>query len=432
MSASARPVSSAPRRTGGVLRHPAFVKLWAAQVVSAAGSQVTLLALPLTAVLWLNAGAGEMGLLRAAQTSPFLLFGLVAGVWVDRLRRRPVLIAADLGRMLLLATIPFAAAVGLLGMAQLYVVGFLVGVLGLFFAVAHASLLPAIVGPQRLVAANSTVFASDQVVAVAGPSMAGWLIRLVGAPAAIVFDAISFGLSALLLAWNRVTEVPVPPAAERRGIWMELREGLRFVWSTPIVRAVALAMGAYNLFGGIGAALFLLYATRVLGVSPATLGVVLALGAVGGVVGAMAATRLARRLGVGPALIASLALVGIGTVLAPLAALLPGAASLLLAVGQTLFGFASVIFSINAVSLMQACTPERLLGRMTASTRVVIAGTLPLGALVGGGIAHAFGITAALWVAAGGALVAMPLLWRSPVRALTESPSADEVPLRPS
>jgi MFS family permease len=388
---------------------------------------VTLLALPLTAVLWLDAGAGEMGLLRTAQTSPFLLFGLVAGMWVDRLRRRPVLIAADVGRMLLLATIPFAAAVGLLGMAQLYAVGFLVGVLDLFFAVAFASLLPTIVGPRRLVATNSTVFASDQVTAVAGPGMAGWLIRLIGAPAAIVVDALSFGVSALILAGNRVVEVRAPPAAERRGVRAELVEGLRFVWSAPIVRTVALTMGTYNLFGGIGAALFVLYATRTLEVSPAALGVVLAFGGIGGVVGATAASRFARRLGVGPALVTSLALVGIGTVLAPLVTLRPEAAFLLLAVGQMVFGFASVIFSINAVSLMQACTPERLLGRVTASTRVVIAGTSPLGALVGGGIAQAFGITVALWIAAGGALVALPILWQSPVRALKEPPSVDEV-----
>jgi len=410
-------------RPAGVLREPAFLYLWTGQALSAAGSAVTTLALPLTAVLQLDATAGQMGLLRAAQTAPFLLFGLFAGVWVDRLRRRPLLIGADLGRMLLLATIPLAAALGLLAIAQLYLVGFLVGVLTLVFTVAYRSFLPTVVGREQLVAANSLLMTSDQVVGVAGPGLAGWLIQLVTAPVAIALDALSFGLSALCLRWTRVPEAAPAPGAAHGSLWTNIGEGLRFVWSTPLVRAVAVATGVFNLFGGMASAVYVLYVTRELGLSPAELGVVFAVGGGGGVLGALLATRLVGRFGLGPTLIAALALNGAAGVLVPLTALATAIALPLLALSQVGVALGAVIYSINGVSLLQTCTPERLLGRMTASTRVITAGALPLGALAGGAMAATTGLAPVLWLAAGGVLIAVPFLWRSPVSRLREQPA---------
>lgn len=411
-----------PRREG-VPRQPAFLKLWAGQAISSAGSQVTLLALPLTAVLELDASAGQMGLLRAAQTSPFLLFGLVAGVWVDRVRRRPLLIGADVGRMLLLGTIPLAAMLGVVSMPQLYVVGFLGGILTLVFTVAYRSVLPSIVTREQLVAANSTLFASDQVVGVTGAGFAGWLVQVVTAPIAIALDAVSFGMSALFLSWTRVEEAAPAPGTTRGSIWADIGEGLRFVWRTPIVRAVAVATGLVNLFGGMASAVLVLYVTRALTISPTGLGLMFAVGGGGGVLGAVLATRCVRRWGLGPTLIGALALNGVATMFVPLTATLSAAVVPLLALGQLGMALGAVIYSINGVSLLQACTPDRLLGRMTASTRLITAGTLPVGALLGGTVAGYLGLAAVLWVAAGGVLVAMPVLWRSPVRRLHEQPA---------
>ena len=406
----------------GLWHHPDFLKLWAGQTISAFGSQVTLLALPLTAALQLGAGPGEMGLLRAAQQAPFLLFGLVAGVWVDRVRRRPTLIAAELGRMALLAAIPLAAAFGVLRIEQLYVLGFVVGTLTLFFTVAYVSFLPAVVGRDQLVEANSKVMMTGQVAQVAGPSLAGALVQIVTAPMAIILDALSFGMSALLMGLNRTREPAPRPAAERRSTWAEIGEGLRFVWSDRSVRALAIAGGVANLFGGALGAVYILYVTRELGITPAMLGVIMATGGAGGVLGALVAARVVWWLGLGPTLTWAL-LLGAADLLIPLAGMAPQLAVPLLAASGVLGSFGGIIFSVHGQSLLQAMTPEHMLGRMNATARVIIAGAWPLGALLGGALGETAGLWPTLWLVAAGSLLSLLPLWLSPVRTLQEQPT---------
>lgn len=401
--------------------HPAFRKLWVGQTVSVVGSHVTLLALPLAAALTLDATPIEMGLLIAAGSAPDVVVALFAGVWVDRLRRRPILIGADLGRAALLASVPAAAGLGLLGMPQLYVVAFLAGALAVLFHVAHGSFLPALVPRRQLVEANGKLELSRSVARIAGPGLAGGLVQVLTAPFAILADACSFLVSALFLGMIRTPEPEPEPATARRGVRPEIGEGLRFTFGQPLLWAITAGTATFAFFGNVVAALYALYVTRDLGVSPGTLGLVYAVGASGALLGAATAGRLTRRLGLGPATVAALLLAGLGVLLIPLAASAPAPAVLL--IGQELcLGFGAAVFGINTVSIGQAVTPDRLLGRARASSRFVWGGSLAFGALTGGALGEAIGLRPALWIAAGGTLLALPWLLASPFRALREPP----------
>jgi hypothetical protein len=240
---------SRPASTSGLWRNAEFRKLWAGRTISAFGSQITVLALPLTAVLTLGASAAQMGVLLAVQFAPVLVLGLVTGVWVDRLPRRPLLIAADLGQALLLGAVPLAAALGLMRIEYLYAVGFLKGGLEVLGQVAAGAYLPAVVGHAGLAEANGRLAMSRSVAGVVGPGLGGALVQLVTAPVALVADALSFVVSAAFLGWVRSAEA-APPAAGRRGTWAEMGEGLRFVLGHPLLRAQAGAMGLLNFFAG--------------------------------------------------------------------------------------------------------------------------------------------------------------------------------------
>jgi MFS family permease len=268
----------------GLWRNPDFVRLWASDAVSGFGSQITVLALPLAAVA-LGAGPREMGWLAAARTLPVLLFGLVAGTWVDRLPRRPLLIATDLVRAALLCSVPAAMLLGQLRLDLLYAVAFLAGVLALVSQVAHASYLPALVGREQLVEGNSKLAETGQVASVVGPSLGGALVQLVTAPMALLVDALSFVASAVLLGTIRRREARPTAPAERRALWREIGEGLRFVVAHPVLRTLTGAWGLYFLFDALFWGLYPLYVTRELGVSPAGLGLLFAIGGVGGVLG---------------------------------------------------------------------------------------------------------------------------------------------------
>ncbi|MDQ6601536.1 MAG: MFS transporter, partial [Chloroflexota bacterium] len=261
-------------------RHADFLKLWAGQTVSQFGSQVTVLALPLTAALTLHANAANMGFLAAASTAPFLVFGLFAGVWVDRLRRRPILILADIARFALLALIPVLALLGALTLVDLYVIAFLVGILTLFFEVAYQSFLPAVVGRAQLVDGNSKLETTRSAAQIAGPGAAGALVQLVTAPVAIAVDAASFLVSVLFLGLIRTPEPSPARTMARRRVWAELNEGLRAVLDDPILRATMGSAGTVNMFGSLLFAVFVLYALR-LGIGAGLLGVIFAVGNLG-------------------------------------------------------------------------------------------------------------------------------------------------------
>ncbi|HLZ71833.1 MAG TPA: MFS transporter [Dehalococcoidia bacterium] len=410
--------------TGSLWRQRRFRTLWAAYSVSMVGSQVTLLALPLTAVLALHASAAQMGLLTAAGAAPHLFVSLFAGVFVDRRRRRPIMVAADAGRAALLLSVPATAALGALSLGQLYGVALLTETLSVFYTVASSSLLPALAGRERLLEANGKLTASFSAAQVGGPGLAGVLIQLVTAPFAIVADAGSFVFSALSLGFGLRG---VEPAAVRReggaSVWREIGAGLRFVLGNPLLRATACFTSTLNFWHTVIFTVLVLYATNELGIGPALLGLILATGAVGALGGALLAGRIARRIGVGKATAWGGTITALACLCYPLAGgPRPLAVAVLLA-GELLTGFAVVNLDINQVSLRQALTPERMLGRTGASGRFITWGVRPFGALLAGWLGTAFGLRATLAIGAGGGLLAVLWLWLSPLPALRILPA---------
>ena len=409
-------------RLSGLLRHPDFLKLWAGQSVSLVGSQVTRLALPFTAILSLHATAAQMGILGAVQLAPFLLLGLFVGVWVDRLRRRPILIAADIGRALLLLVIPVMALTQTLRIEYLYIVGFLLGTLELLFDVAYMSFLPSLIQREQLVDGNSMLQMSDSVAQVAGPGLGGALVQLLTAPLAILVDALSFLASALSIVAIRVREEPVQKV-ERRNAWGEIREGLQVVIGNPLLRAIGGCTATLNLFANALFTVYMLYCTGSLGMKPAVIGAIFAVGGLSTIAGTLLAGPAATRFGVGPMLIASPFLIGLASFFIPLAGGPPLLAVVLLVGAQVLFGIGRPIFDINQLSLRQAITPARLQGRVNASMLFIIWGVIPIGSLLGGVLGTTIGIRQTLAVGAVGMSLAFIWVLFSPIRGLRRQPA---------
>lgn len=404
---------------------PEFLKLWAAETVSVFGFQISGLALPLTAALTLRATPAQMGVLNALDTLPFLLFGLFAGALVDRIRRRPLMVRVDLVRAALLAVVPLAALLGVLHMEVLYVVAFLVGVATLLFDVAYQSFLPSVVRRDQLTDGNAKLETSRALSGILGPGLAGGLVQLVTAPIAIFVNALTFLLSAAFLGMMRVQEAP-PAPSDTPNVWREIGEGVRVVTHNPMLRAIAACTSISNFFSAAAGAVFVLYATRTLSLNPALLGTVLGVGGAGALIGALLAARLPERFGVGRVLVVSAGLFPLSAVLVPLAR--PGlSAVLLLAAAQFGTGLAVLVYNVAQVSLRQAITPRRLLGRMNATMRFFVWGTMPLGALLGGALGGLLDLRVTLVLAAlGQALAVLPVLL-SPVRGLRAIPDlADE------
>jgi MFS family permease len=405
-----------------------FKRLWFGQTVSQVGTQITLLALPLLAITTLHATPFQVGLLAAVETFPFLLVGLPAGVWVDRTRRRPLLILTDVGRALLLATIPVAKAAGGLTLAQLFAVAFGIGILTVLFDVAYLAYLPSIVDAEALLRANSRLEISRSGAELVGPGLGGALVQALTAPYAILVDSVSYVASAIGLLTIRTPEPDLrADHTERPSMGSAIAEGLRHVLGHPVLARIAGTMAVYNLFSAMGMAVFLLYAVRTLGLSPATVGLLFSVGAAGFVAGAAVSERVGRRLGVGPTMTLSGIAQTVPFVLVPLAPRhhpIPFfVAALLLEQG------ANPIFNVTQVSVRQVLTPAHLQGRMTASMRFLVWGTLPLGSLIGGALGTWLGLHTTLWIAAlGGCLGAIPLLgrriWR--LREMPTGPAAPE------
>ena len=409
-----------PEEIKSLWRHPNFIKLWAGQTVSLFGSQISLLAIPLTAVLILNATPLEMGILTAAEAVPYLLFGLVAGVWVDRLRRRAILIVADVGRFIVLSLIPLAHLLGILRIELLYLLAFLVGTLSIFFDVAYRSYLPSLIECEQLIEGNSKLDLSRSVGEIVGPGLAGVLVQVFTAPIAILVDAFSFLVSVLSLMWIHAPE-EVPKVEERgKGLWREILEGLRFVFGEPMLRALTGSFATLTLFNSLLEAVFVLYVTKEIGIKPATLGLIFAIGSTGFVVGALLAEKLTHWLGIGITLLFAPLVIGASDLLIPLAGLVPSFAFPLLGVAQLLFGLTRPVFSINQLSLRQTITPERLLGRMNASVSFVVFGIPTIGALLGGALGQSIGLQKTLVIAAIGEFLACLWIFYSPIRRLRE------------
>jgi MFS family permease len=401
-----------------------FLRFWSAQSISQLGSQITALALPLVALLLLDASPFEVAVLATVEWLPWLLFSLPVGAWIDRVHRRPVLILADLARGVALLSVPVAYWLDALTLGQLYVVAFATGVLTVFFDVAYQSYLPSLVERRQLSEGNSKLEISRSAAGLVGPGLAGALVDLVTAPVAILGDAISFLASAALLLGIRRGE-RVEPAAKETRLVAEIVEGVRYVLGHQYLRPCMALVAISNFFGNIFWTMLLVYAVRRLDWTPATIGLVLALGNLGFLAGAALAPRISRRVGIGPGLIASAAICGWPLLLIPLAPADRAIPVFVAAAAVTSFGI--VVFNVIAISLMQAITPDPLLGRMNASRRFVVWGVIPLGQLASGGLAAWIGLRPTLFVGAVGASLAfLPLLF-SPVRSLREVPEEEPV-----
>jgi MFS family permease len=405
-----------------LLRQHLFRRFWLGETVSLFGDQVTLIALPLTAVLVLDAGPAQMGYLVAAELVPNLLFSLHAGAWIDRRgRRREAMIATNLGRAALIATIPIAYAFDALTMEQLYVVAFLAGTLTVIFSVAWASLFTTLVEREEYVAASSLLHGSRAFSFVAGPSVGGVLVQVFRAPLALVIDAFSFLVSAAFLASIHPREAETEEAEGGHVV-----AGLRYILRTPTIRASLAATATINFFNFMFWALFVLFATKTLGVRPGTLGLVLGAAAAGGVIGSIIAGPVSRSIGIGPAFVFGCILFPAPLVLVPLASGPQSAVLALLFTAEFLSGLGVMILDISAGSIFAAQIPERLRARVSGAYTFVNYGVRPLGSLAGGALGAAIGIRPTLWIASLGALLGVLWLLPSPLPRLRELPETTE------
>jgi MFS family permease len=408
---------------GGLWRHRDFASLWAAQSISQFGTQISQLALPLVAILVLDASAFEVSLLLALEFLPFLLFALPAGVWVDRLTRKPILVLADVGRAVSLASVPLAALFDAITIWQLYAVAFAVGTLTVAFDVAYQSYLPALIGRAQLVEGNSKLELSRSAAQIGGPGLGGILVAALTAPYAVAADAVSFLVSAFFLRRIRTVE-PQPERVEERSLRTELWEGLRYMFGDPRWRAFAGYVSSINLFSAIVFGVLIVYAVRSLGLSAAEIGLVFALSNVGSVVAALSAGRIARRIGVGRTLILAGILSGMPLLLLPLAT--PEHPLPLLLGPLAVEAFAIVLFNVTGISYIQSVVPDRILGRMTASRRFVVWGTIPIGTVLGGVLASAIGLRETILVGALGATFCFLWLVFSPFRSIHAAPALED------
>jgi MFS family permease len=420
-------VSAIPGPTSrGLLRDRDFLKLWTGQTISAFGTQVTILAVPIVAAVTLRVSPFEFGLLGTLEFLPFVLIGLPAGVWVDRLRRRPILIAADLGRAAGLLSIPLAAALGVLTIWQLYLVVFVNGCLTVFFDVAYQSYLPSIVEPGQLVDGNAKLELTRGASQRLGPGLAGLLIGVLGAPFAIVIDAISDVASAVFVRWiGRSEPAHVrrdASAAKRPSMRADIAAGLRFVTGEPALLALALTVALGYLTGMIADSILILHLVTERGFSAALIGFAFTVGSVGVIVGALVAPRVTRILGVGPTLV--VAAVGESVSWLPVAFAPDGLLFAGLTTTIAALSFFGAGWSVNAMSLRQAVTPERMRGRMNATMRFISWSTIPVGTAVGGLLGGVIGLHNTIVLGAIGGIVTFVPVAASPIRRIRAMPES--------
>jgi MFS family permease len=414
------------RPSGELWSHADFLKLWAGQSISELGSSISALAIPWLAAAGLHATPFEFSLLTVLGFLPFILFALPAGVWVDRLRRRPILIVGDASRAALLGYVPVAWALGILTIEQLLAIQFVVGIFTVFFDVAYQSYLPSLVPRHRLVEGNSKLQSTAAAAGVVGPGLAGVLIGVLTAPYAIILDAASFLVSTAFMIPIRATEsLPAREEGQPRPRMLpELKEGLAYVVRHRHLKWIAACTGSSNFFGNVSMAIGLLYIQRVLHLSSFWAGAVFAGYGVGAIIGALTTARFQRAVGVGRAIWIPSLLFSAAGLAYPLAPRGTHAVPVLLA-GTLVFGYAGMAYNITQVSYRQAVTPQRLQGRMNASMRWIVWGTMPLGAMLGGAIATATTMHTALWVGSiGGLFTFLPVLLSS-VRSIVEMPEPE-------
>jgi MFS family permease len=403
-------------------RNPNFLRLWTGETISIFGSLVGRTALPFTAILVLDAGPIQIALLSAAELIPAFLAGPFVGVWVDRLRRRPIMIAADIGRFALLATIPIAHVFDALTMGQLYAVAFFVGVLTISFDVAYLSYLPTLVNKDQLLEGNSKLAASSSVAEVGGFSLSGWLVQLVTGPVTILIDAVSFLFSAAFIAAIRAPERPPVPAGKRTSVHEEFSEGVRFLVRDPVLRPLAASAVTLELAWRLFGAVFLVFVTKDLGFKPGLLGMTFAVGGVSSLFGALLARRSADRFGLGPSMWGGLILMAVSMLFIPLAQGATATAVVLLIAQQLVGDGGATVFEVNQVSLRQSLAPERMLGRVNAAIRLTSLAAMLMGSLIGGVMGETVGLRPTLIAGAGATFVAALWIIASPARGMRGVP----------
>lgn len=420
-------ISVAGMSTGqpGLLRDPEFLKFWSGQSVSMLGSQFTLLALPIAAALTLRATPAEMGVLAALQFAPGLLFGMVAGVWLDRARRRPVMIVTQLASATVLATVPVAAAIHVLSIQQLYVVAFLAGSAAAFFGVAQVSFLPTLVGRDRLVEANTRYQTSRTVASLIGPGLAGATVQLLTAPVAIVIDASSFLVGAATAFWLRLSE-PRVERARRRHVAREAIAGFTLLRRQPLLRAITGTLLIANTGSGMSAAVFVLLFVGQIGIPPASLGLVFVASSLSSLLGSLLIRPLQRRAGLGLAMVVATFLLAAGVLVRTGAAfahrplIFP-----LLIIGALISGVGVMTYNVAQQAIQQAVIPDQLLGRTTAGVGLVINAGSVAASLAGGLLGQLIGLRLALVTAAAITVCCALPTTLSPLRTLRDLPDAE-------
>jgi predicted MFS family arabinose efflux permease len=409
---------------GSLWQNPDFLHLWTAETISQFGSQISIVAIPLLAVFMLHATPFEMGLLATVGSLPFLLIGLVAGAWVDRLPKRPLMIASDFGRSFLLVLIPVSAALDLLSFWLLLAISFSVGVLSVFFNAAYAALLPRIVRRDQLTPANGRLLGSASIAQVVGPALGGVFVAVVSAPVTMLLNAATFLGSGWFIGKIRFDETTTTAAAHPAGrhLGREIREGLRALVASPVLRSITASTAMNNLAGYIFLSVYVLYMTEDLGLSTEGVGLVYAAGGVGALIGSVLASRLTIRFGAGRAIVWSSVAFGAGGVTVPLAILAPGHALPLVVFAEFAQWLALLVFNTNRIALRQALTPDRLQGRVSASSQVLTGGMQPIGSFLGGVIGSVWSVQAALLVGVFGMFLAFLFVWFSPTREIQTLP----------
>lgn len=409
-----------PLRLKGLWLNPAFMRLWVGRTVSRLGTEISFLALPLTAVIFLDATSVQMGILAALGSAPALFLGMGVGVWIDRKDKRSVMVVSSYIRALLMITVPLAAALHVLCIEYLYAVALGVGLMSSFFQVANRSILPSLVPRDRLVEANSRLAIGSSAAQVAGPGVAGVLVQLLTAPIALIVDAATFVVSGLAIRSIRTAEPEAEGRPAGRTLVREAREGLVAIGRSGVLLAIAVGVGGLAVFNAMFEAVWLLYVNRTLGLEPFTLGFMFSVGGAGFVLGAVFAARLIRWLGIGRAMIVGVLMVGASDLATPLAGGPVIAVFTTLASAAFAFGVGVTLYSVAQESIRQASTPLRLQGRMNGVMNALEVGLAPVGALIGGVLGQTLGLRPTLFLAAGGELLMVVWLLFTPIRSLVE------------
>jgi MFS family permease len=428
----ARDLEDSGSQAGGrsLWRQRDFMLLWSGQTVSETGSAVTQIALPLVAVVALEASTFQVGLLTAAGTAAFALVALPAGALVDRGSKRSIMIVCDVLRLLIIGSVPLAAAFGTLTMAQLYVVAVAAGVCTVFFDVSYQSYVPSLVRADLRMDANGKLGTTQAFAQLGGPGLGGGLFAAFGAAGAMTADAVSYAVSVLSISGIRTREEPPPARREGETLRSQIAEGLRFVAGHRILRMVVACTGTANLFSGMTSALAMVFLIRVLHVTPALTGLIMAASALGGIAGGVFAGRLARRIGSARIIWVSMLVFSAPQVVA--VAAWRGWGVLLFPLGWAVAYFSGMVYNVAQLSYRQSVTPPELMGRMNAAVRWVVWGTLPLGGVLGGALGSLIGVRPTLWLAAVGTWAAGWFVFFSPLRHLRDVPEPESAPVAPS